>query len=206
VDEEGQQVIEAMRRTYFASGYEIRSVLRTLLHSDYFKSAKARYARVKGPVELVVGVVRMAGTYRTPTQGIEQVARQALYMGQGIFQPPSVEGWHEGIEWIDSGSLVERVNFVANQLSNVQHSGVRRIIDRLAAAKRGAFSPEELVDRCLDLLGPVAVSAETRAALVEFASRQGEVTLEGHQPGDEAEQRVGHLLGLATATREFQLA
>jgi hypothetical protein len=32
------------------------------------------------------------------------------------------------------------------------------------------------------------------------------VTLEGHQPGDEAEQRVGHLLGLATATREFQLA
>ncbi len=206
VDEEGQQVIEAMRRTYFASGYEIRSVLRTLLHSDYFKSEKARYARVKGPVELVVGVVRMAGTYRTPTQGIEQVARQALYIGQGIFQPPSVEGWHEGMEWIDSGSLVERVNFVANQLSNVQNSGVRRIIDRLAAAKSGAFSPEELVDRCLDLLGPVAVSAETRAALVEFASRQGEVTLEGHQPGDEAEQRVGHLLGLATATREFQLA
>ncbi len=161
-------------------------MLRTLLHAEYFKSEKARYARVKGPVELVVGVVRMAGTYRTPTQGIEQVARQALYMGQGIFQPPSVEGWHEGIEWIDSGSLVERVNFVANQLSNVQHAGVRRIIDRLAAAKSGAFSPEELVDRCLDLLGPVAVSAETRAALVEFASRQGEVTLEGHQPGDEA--------------------
>src|SRR5262249_7406485 len=133
VDEEGQQVIEAMRRTYFASGYEIRSVLRTLLHAEYFKSAKARYARVKGPVELVVGVVRMAGTYRTPTQGIEQVARQALYMGQGIFQPPSVEGWHEGIEWIDSGSLVERVNFVANQLRNVQNAGVRRIIDRLAA-------------------------------------------------------------------------
>ena len=80
------------------------------------------------------------------------------------------------MEWIDSGSLVERVNFVANQLSNVQHSGVRRIIDRLAAEKSGAFSPEELVDRCLDLLGPVAVSEETRAALVEFASRQGEVT------------------------------
>jgi hypothetical protein len=44
----------------------------------------------------------MAGTYRTPRD--RQVARQALYMGQD-FQP-SVEGWHEGIEWIDSGSLV----------------------------------------------------------------------------------------------------
>src|SRR5207245_3109448 len=117
------------------------SVLRTLLHSDYFKSEQARYARVKGPVELVVGVVRMAGTYRTPTQGIEQVARQALYMGQGIFQPPSVEGWHEGIEWIDSCSLVERGNFVANQLSNVQQSGVRRVIDRRAAAKSAPLLP-----------------------------------------------------------------
>ena len=37
--------------------------------SDYFKSKKARYARVKGPVELVVGVVRMAGTYHTPPRG-----------------------------------------------------------------------------------------------------------------------------------------
>ena len=39
VDEEGQQVIEAMRRTYFASGYEIRSVLRAC-SSDYFKSRR----------------------------------------------------------------------------------------------------------------------------------------------------------------------
>jgi len=206
VDEEGEQVINAMMRTYFDSQYEIRAVLRTLFHSQYFKSEKARFARVKGPVELVVGAIRLAGSYRSPTQGIEQVARQAMYMGQGLLQPPSVEGWHEGIEWVDSGALVERVNFVAHELANVENPGVRRIIERLASEDGGVLSPDALVDRCLDLLGPMVVSDETRAALVEYAAHQGDLSLEGHQPGDESEQRVGDLLGLATATKEFQLA
>ncbi len=82
---------------------------------------------------MVVGAVRLAGSYQAPTQGIEQVARQAMYMGQGLLQPPSVEGWHEGIEWVDSGALVERVNFAAKELSDVSSPGVRSIIDRLEA-------------------------------------------------------------------------
>ena len=206
VDEDGEKVIEEMMKSYFDSGYEIRSVLRTLFNSDYFKSEKARWARVKGPVELVIGAVRMAGSYREPTPGIEQVARQAVYMGQGLLQPPSVEGWHEGIEWVDSGALVERVNFVAHELANVQNPGVRRIIDRLAGENGGAFTPEQLVDSCLDLLGPVEVSDDTKAALIEYAGLQGEISLANRQEGDESEQRVAGLLSLAVATREYQLS
>ena len=206
VDEDGEKVIEEMMKSYFDSGYEIRSVLRTLFNSDYFKSEKARWARVKGPVELVIGAVRMAGSYREPTPGIEQVARQAVYMGQGLLQPPSVEGWHEGIEWVDSGALVERVNFVAHELANVRNPGVRRIIDRLAGENGGTFTPEELVDKCLDLLGPVEVSDDTKAALIEYAGLQGEISLANRQEGDESEQRVAGLLSLAVATREYQLA
>ena len=206
VDEQSERVIDSMVQAYWDSHYEIRPVLRTLLNSEYFKSDQARFARVKGPVELVVGAVRLAGSYRTPTQGIEQVASQAGFMGQQLLHPPSVEGWHEGIEWIDSSALVERVNLAAHELSNVKNPGVRRIIDRLADDNGGLLSPETLVDRCLDLLGPVAVSDQTRASLVQYAARQGDLNLAGHQPEDEAERRVGNLLGLASATREFQLA
>jgi uncharacterized protein (DUF1800 family) len=206
VDGEGEQVIQAMIQSYFASGYEIRSVLRTLFNSDYFKSEKTRFARVKGPVELVVGAIRLAGTYRTPTQGVDEVAKYTLYMGQGLFQPPSVEGWHEGAEWIDSGALVERVNFVGKQLGDVRNPGVRALISRLESEDGGILSPEMLVERCLDLLGPVPVSDDTHAALVEFAARQGDLDLGAHQPGDEAERRVGDVLRLVTSTREFQRA
>lgn len=206
VDADGEQVIEAMMQTYFDAGYETRAVLRTLFNSDYFKSEKARFARVKGPIELVVGAVRLAGSYQQPTFGVDQLARQSFYMGQGLLQQPSVEGWHEGPEWIDSSALVERVNFVSKELGNVMNPGVRSIIDRLASESGGSLTSEALVDQCLDLVGPLEVSDETREVLIEFADKQGEVNLEGHQPGDDAEQKVGDVLRLMTATREFQLA
>jgi uncharacterized protein (DUF1800 family) len=206
VDDEGSKVIDEMTRAYFESDYEIRAILRTLLNSDYFKSDTARFARVKGPIELITGAVRMAGSYQTPNLGIGDVVNQAFYMGQGLLNPPTVEGWHEGDEWIDSGALVERVNFVASELGDVDKPGIRAIIDRLATDNGGRLSPSEVVDRCLDLIGPVVVSDNTRSALTEHVSNRGDVDLTSHERGDEPEQRVGELLSLIAATREFQLA
>ena len=206
VDNEGEQVVEAMKDSYFDSGYEIRAVLRTLFNTEYFKSDTARFARVKGPVELVAGAIRLAGSYRTPTLGVEKVAQLAGYMGQGLLEPPTVEGWHEGMEWIDSGALVERVNFAASELRNVENDGVRSIIDRLATANGGALSPGEMVESCLDLIGPLSVSGDTRAALTKHVARRGELNLQGHHRGDESEQRVGEVLSLIASSPEFQLA
>ena len=206
VDDAGEAVIDEMTESYFTSSYEIRSVLRTLFNSDYFKSDDARFARVKGPVELVVGAVRLAGTYQEPTFGADQLARYTMYMGQGIFQPPSVEGWHEGAEWIDSGALVERVNFVGKELGDPTNPGVKAIIDRASAGVDGPLSAEAQVDVCADLLGPMALSDSTRSSLSEFASQQGEADLRPGARTEADEQRIANLLRLLTATREYQLA
>ena len=207
ITEDGEKAIQEMIASYFSSGCQIRAMLRTLFHTDYFKSDEARFARVKGPVEMVVGAIRMSGNYQNPALGIEKVSDTMLYMGQGLLQPPTVEGWHEGSEWIDSGALVERVNFAARELSDVTSPGVRSIIDRLqAGADHGVLEPSDLADRCLDLLGPIEVSDETHSVLVQYANRHGSLDLNDHKPGDEAEQRVGNMLRLVAATREYQLA
>jgi hypothetical protein len=115
--------------------------------------------------------------------------------------PPSVEGWHVGKEWIDTGILVERINFAAAQVGDVDKPGVRKIVDRLRAM--GELSPEQLVDACVDLMGPLRISDATRGALLDFARKGGALRL---TPGDRAaEQRVGEMLSLIVATREFQL-
>jgi hypothetical protein len=62
------------------------------------------------------------------------------------------------------------------------------------------------VDACLELVGPLSVAEETRASLLEYVAKQGDVDLAGRAAGDEAERRVGHLLSLIAATREYQLA
>ena len=206
VDEDGERVVEGMTESYFDSKYEVRSVLRTLFYSDYFKSASARFARVKNPVELVVGAIRLAGSYRSPSKAAIGQLDTPLFMGQGLLRPPSVEGWHEAEEWIDSGALIERVNFVAGELRDVERPGVRSIIERLAAANGGTLSPAQVVDHCLDLLGPIEASEDTRQTLIAHVSREGSLDLQGHRHGDASERRVGDVLSLIGGSREFQLA
>ena len=202
VDEAGSKTIEQMVASYFESDYEIRSVLRTMFNSEYFKGDDARYARIKAPVETVVGAIRIAGSYREPTIGVHELAHQSLFMGQGLLQPPTVEGWHEGVEWIDSGALVERVNFAAKELGNPSNPGVRAIADRLASDGGHRQSPGQLVDGCLDLMGPVMVEDQTRDALVDFASQFGEVDL----ADDDSVQTVANVMRLIASSKEYQLA
>ena len=93
---------------------------------------------------------------------------------------------------------------MASELGDIGKPGVRAIIDRLAGENGGSLAPETLVDRCLDLIGPVSVSEETRNVLVEYASAKGDLSLAGRERDGEAGQRVGDMLRLIASTREYQ--
>ena len=197
VDEAGEALIERLTQTYFDSGYEIGAILRDMFNADHFKSNSVRFRRVKSPAELVAGTLRTALPFPRPTVEMFQVGLSTNYMGQELLNPPSVEGWHEGAEWIDSGSLVERVNFASRYLGDPGSPGVRAIADRLNSEHSTHIDSESLVDSCIDLLGPIEVSDETRSTLVE-SSRAYEQ--------DEFTRRVAETLRLIGSTREYQLA
>ena len=129
-----------------------------------------------------------------------------MYMGQGLLAPPTVEGWHEGTEWIDSGALVERVNFAAKELGNPDKPGVRSLINRLREQYEGSLSPEEIVDGCLDLVGPIEVDDRTRDGLIQFAASFGEVNLDIEDPSSDGQKKVADTLSMIASTREYQLA
>ena len=206
VDSDGELVISEMMGAYFQSGYKVSAVLRSLFNSAYFKSDKCMYSRVKGPVESVVGTVRLAGTYQEPTLDVHSLWAQTMFMGQGLLAPPTVEGWHEGVEWIDSGSLVERINFAAKELSDPTKDGVKDIIRRVTANQKDLTDPVKLVDSCLDYMGPIQVQPDTREGLIEFAESQGAVQIQNGHPDENASQHVARLIGMIASTREYQLA
>jgi hypothetical protein len=129
-----------------------------------------------------------------------------MYMGQGLLAPPTVEGWHEGMEWIDSGALVERVNFAAKELGNPDKPGVQSLINRLTEQYAGSPSPEEMVDGCLDLVGPIEVADRTREGLIHFATSLGEVILDTDDPSSDGRKKVADTLSMIASTREYQLA
>ena len=121
-------------------------------------------------------------------------------------RPPSVEGWHEGEEWIESGALIERVNFVAEELSNIKLPGIERMIQHIVASDTSKISPEELLDRCLDILGPISVSEDTYSILTSYVSKLGDIDLSDRGTDSSISKRIANLLGLIGSCREFQMA
>jgi Protein of unknown function (DUF1800) len=200
-DRPDQAAIDELAEVYVRSGYEIRAMLRALFLSDFFRSRTAYYAMVKSPADYVVGLLRLAQDFSFPRPGIYDVAFECRYMGQDLLNPPSVEGWHVGKEWIDTGILVERVNFAASVVTDLSKPGIREIVDRMRAA--GELSPDEFLDACLDALGPLPIRPSTRAALLNHVNKQGPLRFgTGEDPA--AAERVTELLQLAVATREYQ--
>ena len=195
------EAIKLLSETLVSSGFEIKPVLRTLFNSDFFK--EAMYQKVKSPVEVVVGTLITTQDLQGPDPRLEAVAKQAGYMGQEILDPPSVEGWHTGREWINSGSLVKRVNFAADRVSNVDLPGVQDIVKRVASTDT-AISVEALVDRCLDQMGPLEVAENTRNELIDQAESEGPVSWSTEEEYAGLSRRVADTLALIAATREYQ--
>ncbi len=197
------EAIEVLVKAYFDGEYDIRSMLRVLFNSDFFK--EAAFAKVKSPAELVVGTARLAGGHESPLPSLIDEATLVGDMGQRLLDPPSVEGWHTGVEWVDTGSLVDRINFAVNEFADMDRPGVKSIIDRIR--RRGpAVSPEEMVDACLDLVGPLTVSEDTKRELLALAQAEGELRFGGEEQTRAASARVKAMLQLIVSTREYQLA
>ena len=197
------EAIKALEKAYFDSGYEIGAMLRALFTSDFFKAEASHFAKVKSPVDVVVGTMRMVQDHTEPKPGLFDVAMEPKYMGLELLNPPTVEGWHMGPEWINSGSLIDRINFASGMLGNTELPGVRSMIDRLMSQGE-SLSADQLVDGCLDLLGPMTIADETHKELVEHAATSGEL-----RHGSESEQtdfahRASEMFQMIATTSEFQ--
>ena len=200
------EAIGIMSRAYFDSGYSIKEMLRAMFGSVFFKSEASHFARIKSPAEMVLGTLRLAGGLEV--RGLDTYAAVAACgtMGQRLLSPPSVEGWQGGNEWINTGTYVERVNFVGRILDDAARPGVKAIVDRIARyAGDSTLSPEELVDACLEVLGPIDISDSTRGSLVRHASKYGKLSFSDERPTPESEGAVVALIQLIVTTQEYQL-
>ena len=195
------EAIDALANAFVESQYQIRPMLRVLFNSDFFKNATM--AKVKSPTELVVGTVRLAGSYGTPLTYSKRLQAATAVMGQQLLDPPSVEGWHTGPEWLNTATLVDRVNFAAGELKEVDAPGVRSIINRIRS-QGTKLSPEGLVDACLDLMGPVDVSENTRQELLDHASAGGELRFGTEGEAGSSADRIKSMMRLIVTTREYQ--
>ena len=195
--------IDTLVAAYMDSDADMRSVMRTLLNSDFFKNAT--HSRIKSPTEYVAGVIKLSGEFRMLEPGLESIEGTLAAMGQRLMDPPTVEGWHTGKEWIDGGTLTERINYAVDMVSDLDKPGTRRIVDTLASSG-GPVSAERFVDTVEELSGFVGLADETRQELIHLSEEEGDLTFGNETERTRSEERIREMLSLVVATREYQFA
>ena len=198
------KAISILEKTYFDSRYDIGEMIRVLLNSEFFKSETCHYKKIKSPAELAGNVLRTTEEFGTPNIRISERNSQITFMGQQLLNPPSVEGWHQGLEWIETGSLTERVNFASQHLGDLSKPGVRRIVQNVIDDEGESISAEVCVDKCLDQLGAIQTSQYIYNTLVEFAQENGIPSINLLKNKEKAAKKISELISVIASVPEFQ--
>ncbi len=148
-----------------ALDWHVGGTVETILRSRLFFAARARRARIAGPVEFACSTVRALGLSVAPAG----LAGAAADMGQRLLEPPSVKGWDGGRDWINAATWLARTGWLAQLLAS----------DPVALERSLGGPGETLVERVLTRLLPEGLAADERAVLEDAAAAQA-----AGSPGD----------------------
>ena len=96
--------------------YDMKTLMHEVFTSPQFVADRSYRTLVKSPTEFMVHALKALGA--------PQLSRLAVAsahdMGQVLFDPPDVGGWPNNDAWVSSNTVVARVNFVSEALSQLQ--------------------------------------------------------------------------------------
>ena len=184
-----EDVIDFIVNSYFKHSYNIKEILRDLFKSKYFRNEEIINSRIKSPAELVVNAVRLSGGFEIPSEEVYEATISSGLMGQPLLNPTSVEGWQGGEEWINTGSVVQRINFAADFLGNSEKKLIKNIMDKEPNKKN-------LLEICLEELGYIELHSTTKDVLSDHINDKDLVI---------NEESISIVIKLISSSREFQM-
>jgi uncharacterized protein (DUF1800 family) len=99
-------IIEHLSDQFYDSKYDIKKLMTEIFTSKWFYNEENIGTKIKSPIEL------MAGIMRTLPMELEKPENLIVYqklLGQMLLYPPNVAGWPSGNSWIDSSTLMLRL-------------------------------------------------------------------------------------------------
>ncbi len=129
-DDPPPALVDAMAKTFLASGGDIKAVLQTLMTSEEFNSRRYFRNKVKTPMEF------LASTYRTTLtdpSNAGALVNSMRTMGMPLYFALPPTGYYiTADKWMNSSALVDRLNF-ASQLTGSKFAGQKFDAARLVA-------------------------------------------------------------------------
>jgi uncharacterized protein (DUF1800 family) len=122
------EIVHRLADTFQKSRYNVGAVVREIFAMDAFYSEKAYRALVKSPAELVAQTLKATGA---DAKGYLAAATAMAPMGQVLFYPPNVAGWPGGSSWINSSTLLTRINLANGATQRMRASLASDSLDNL---------------------------------------------------------------------------
>ena len=201
-DDPESVLVELLASRFRQSGYDSRSLMETLLSSDVFYSTRAYRALVKSPVELAIGAYKTLGIARIPPP----TGGALSAMGQVLLRPPNVAGWPGGSLWLNSNTLLLRLNFLSRvAMFRAGAGGLAGAMMPSMAGQAGQLDPQAVADRVLDLVLQGDASSSQRQAIVDYLQSDGVGNKVALGP-ENIEEKLSGAISLAMAIPAYQLA
>ena len=224
-DDPEPELVAAVADQYRSSGYDTGQLMNTLLRSNLFYSQRAYRALVKSPLELVVGALKTLGATAV---GVRSLGAMNA-MGQLVMSPPNVAGWPGGALWLNTGTLLARLNYL-HQLVMFKPSGDAAanpggamVMNAMALGPAGnapagqlsdpatwvagaaVNDPISVCERVLDTVVQNDFTAEQQQNILNFIATDG-VGNRVALSGENFEEKVRGAVSLAMALPSYQLA
>lgn len=112
-DNPTDEQVTTLANAFVEAEFEIAPVVRKILLSNVFFSEDARGSQVSTPVEHWVGVAKTLDMrmYSEDSQGFvfDQLMDDLSESGMEMLNPPGVEGWGEGLSWMQDQWVLSRI-------------------------------------------------------------------------------------------------
>ena len=188
-DDPSPALIDKLSQAFLKNDGDLRAVYKTMLTSPEFWAVENYRAKIKTPFEMTVSAVRALGA---DTNGTQPFHRWIQQMGEGLFmaQPPT--GYADKAEnWVNTGALLERMNFALALSSNRIFGSRVNFASDLMNAK-----PNEVADYFVKTILHGNVSPQTKATL--------DKTLKDTALASNNGTDVAKIAGLILGSPEFQ--
>ena len=113
--------VELLAKRFYKSNYDISKLIEDIFTSEWFFEQKNIGVKIKSPIELIAGIRRFL------PMNLDNDDAQLLFqkvLGQILFYPPNVAGWAGGRAWIDSSTLMVRLQ-IPQALSSKDEINIR---------------------------------------------------------------------------------
>jgi uncharacterized protein (DUF1800 family) len=204
-DDPPAALVDRMASVFTKTDGDIRQVVRAILTSPEFYSQAYYRNKIKSPLEVVASAARATGA---STDAAQPLLQWITRLGEPLYQQVPPTGYsEESARWINTGTLLERMNFAVAFAQN-RINGTRVDVSRFLPAE-ALTNQDEAINRLLALIVHSDVAAETRAVLSrELSSSRSQVVpanFDDRAARQQTEQMLGKLTALIIGSREFQV-